>query len=100
MSTTTRGVGARYHVDRGSKTEFSCGRHKWMTPYWLLKLNPTQPSMFMRNNGFSDVHTEGVRLRWTHVDGGGGPAPYESTDVILSSSHTKKLVSFLPEFCL
>src|SRR6218665_1168242 len=39
---------------------------------------------------------EGVRLRWTHVDGGGGPAPcgrphrklkLESTDVILSSSH-------------
>ena len=22
-----------------------------------------------------DVHTEGGRLRWTHVDGGGGPAP-------------------------
>ena len=41
---------------------------------------------------------------WT---GGGGPAPcgrphrklnLESTDVILSSSHAKKLVSFLPEF--
>src|SRR6218665_1356882 len=56
-----------------------------------------------------DVHTEGegVRLRWTHVDeGGGGPAPcgrphrklkLESTDVILSSSHAKKLASFLPE---
>jgi len=39
----------------------------------------------------------------------GGLAPYgrqhrklklESTDVILSSSHAKKLASFLPEFCL
>src|SRR6218665_2869147 len=48
---------------------------------------------------------EGVMLRLTHVDGGGGsPAPcgrphrklkLESTDVILSSSHAKKLVSFL-----
>ena len=44
--------------------------------------------------------------RWT---GGGGPAPcgrphrklkLESTDVILSSSHAKKLASFLPEFRL
>src|SRR6218665_197333 len=52
---------------------------------------------------------EGVRLRWTHVDGGGGPAPcgrphrklkLESTDIILSSSHAKKLASFLPEFRL
>ena len=54
---------------------------------------------------------EGVRLRlrWMHVDGGGGPAPcgrphrklkLESTDVILSSSHAKKLASFLPKFRL
>src|SRR6218665_279794 len=44
----------------------------------------------------------GVRLRWTHVDGG-SQAPcgrlhrklkLESTDVILSSSHAKKLASF------
>jgi len=43
---------------------------------------------------------------WT---GGGGPAPcgrphrklkLESTDDILSSSHAKKLASFLPEFRL
>ena len=43
---------------------------------------------------------------WT---GEGYPAPcgrphiklkLESTDVILSSSHAKKLASFLPEFCL
>ena|SRR6218665_2644248 len=55
-----------------------------------------------------DVHTEGVRLRWTHVDGGeGGQAPcgrphrklkLESTGIILSSSHVKKLMYFLPEF--
>jgi len=58
-----------------------------------------------------DVHTEGwgVRLRWTLVDMAGGQAPcgnshrklkLESTDVILSSSHAKKLVSFLPELRL
>src|SRR6218665_4006656 len=59
-----------------------------------------------------DVHTEGrgIRLRWTHVDGGrGDPSPcgrphrklkLESTDVIMSSSHAKKLASFLPEFRL
>ena len=50
---------------------------------------------------------EGVRLRWT--GGGGGSAPcgrphrnlkLESTDLILSSSHAKKLASFLPEFHL
>ena len=43
------------------------------------------------------------------MNGGGGPAPcgrphrkfkLESTDVLLSSSHAKKLASFLPEFCL
>ena len=62
-------------------------------------MGPKEPSIY-------DVHTEGeeVRLRWTHVDGGsGGPAPcgrphrklkLESTDVILSSSHAKKLASF------
>jgi len=58
-----------------------------------------------------DVHTEGggVRLRWTHVEGGRGSSPcgrphrklkLESTDVVLSSSHAKKLASFLPEFRL
>ena len=52
-----------------------------------------------------DVHTEGVRLRWPHVDGGEGSSPHvdvrphrtlklESTDVILSSSQGKKLTSF------
>ena len=55
-----------------------------------------------RGPSIYDVHTEGegVRLRWTHVDGEGGPASLESTDVILSSSHAKKLASFLPEFRL
>src|SRR6218665_2210704 len=50
---------------------------------------------------------EGVRLRWTHVDGGGGAAPcgrphrklkLESTDVILSSSRAKKLAFFYQNF--
>ena len=49
---------------------------------------------------------EGVRLRWTW---GRGSSPcgrphrklkLESTDVILSSSHAKKLASFLPKFSL
>jgi len=55
-----------------------------------------------------DVHTEGgegVRLRWTHEDGGGGSSPmWMSTQKIkirvLSSSRAKKLVYFLPEFHL
>ena len=43
------------------------------------------------------------------MDGGRGPAPrgrphrklkLESTDIILASSHAKKLASFLPEFRL
>src|SRR6218665_1378552 len=64
----------------------------------------------VRGHPFMTSTWRGVRLRWTHVDGGrGNPAPCErthrklkseSTDVILSSSHAKKLVSFLPEFCL
>src|SRR6218665_1542177 len=68
-------------------------------------------STHQQNKGPSiyDVHTEGERLRWTHVDGGRGPAPcgrphrklkLESNDVTLSSSHAKKLASFLPEFRL
>src|SRR6218665_405720 len=51
----------------------------------------------------------GVRLRWTHVDWTGwrGQAPcgrphrklkLKSTDVILSSSHAKKLASFYQNF--
>ena len=67
---------------------------------------PKGPSIY-------DVHTEGGRgsgsggRMWT--GGGGGSSPcgrphrklkLESTDVILSSSHAKKLAYFLPEFCL
>ena len=74
-------------------------------------MGPIHKGISYRGPSISDVHTEGewVRLRWTHVDGGGGPAPcgrphrklkLESTDVILSSSHAKKLASFLPEFRL
>src|SRR6218665_1384441 len=58
-----------------------------------------------------NVHTEGggrVRLWWTHVDRGdqtpcGRPhrkLKLESTDVILSSSHAKKLALFVPKFRL
>ena len=51
-----------------------------------------------------DIHTEWVRLRWTHADGGREAAscghPHrklEPTDVVvLSSSHAKKLVFFVP----
>ena len=55
-----------------------------------------------------DVHTEGEGGQ-AQVDGGGSKAPcgrphrklkLESTDIILSSSHAKKLSSFLPEFRL
>ena len=55
-----------------------------------------------------DVHREGGGFH-AHVDRGGGLAPcgcphrklkLESTDIILSSSHAKKLASFLPEFRL
>src|SRR6218665_2526044 len=55
-----------------------------------------------------DVHTEGSQAE-VDACGRGSPAPcgrphrklkLESTDVILSSSHAKKLASFLPEFRL
>src|SRR6218665_1887647 len=81
---------------------------------WLAKGNAKEmlPPFGFRGHPFmtSTRRGEGVRLRWTHVDGGrGGPAPcgrphiklkLESIDVILSSSHAKKLASFLPEFRL
>jgi len=55
-----------------------------------------------------EVHTEGeVKLKWTHVDRGGGSAPcghshrkLEPTDVIVSSLNAKKVVYFVPEFRL
>ena len=49
----------------------------------------------------------GFRLKWTHVDGGRGQSPcgrphrnlkLESTDVILSSFHARKLASFYQNF--
>jgi len=76
----------------------------------LFTDNPYEDGILFRGHPFmtSTRREKGVRLRWTHVDGGdGGPAPcerphrklkLESTDVILSSSHAKKLASFLPEF--
>src|SRR6218665_2628042 len=77
------------------------------------KTNPACTSLpgFRLQTRIYYVHTEGegIRLRSMHVDGGGGPAPcgrphrklkLESTDVILSSCHAKKLASFLPEFRL
>ena len=74
--------------------------------YKLYTVSPIRGHPFMT----STRRGEGVRLRWTHVDGArGGPAacgrPHrnlklEPTDVILSSSHAKKLASFLPQFRL
>ena len=55
------------------------------------------------------IDTKGPSIYDVHTEGGGGPAPcgrphrklkLESTDDILSSSHAKKLASFLPEFRL
>jgi len=55
------------------------------------------------------VHTEGRWIEDQMDARGRGPAPcgrphrkfkLESTDVILSTSHAKKLASFLPEFRL
>src|SRR6218665_4174769 len=63
------------------------------TCLFLLHVKVLRPSIH-------DVHTEGGRAQ---VDGGGGQAPcgrpyrklkLEYTDIILSSSHAKKLVSF------
>src|SRR6218665_789383 len=79
---------------------------------YLAYFNLKQPWLSsIRGPSIYDVHTDRgrVRLRWAHMDGGGGPAPcgrplrklkLESTDVILSSSHAKKLASFSPEFRL
>src|SRR6218665_344339 len=74
---------------------------------WLKDVLKCYRQMF-RGHPFmtSTWRGKGVRLRWTE---GRGPAPcgrphrkvkLESTDLILSSSHAKKLASFLPEFCL
>ena len=80
--------------------------------FYTNKWSHRKCNFFPKGPSIYDVHTDrgrGIRLRWTHVDGGGeGPAhvdvhrklKLESTDVILSSSHAKKLTSFLPEFRL
>src|SRR6218665_1628265 len=69
----------------------------------------TSPASWYKGHPFmtSTLRGEGVKLWCTHVDGGQSPCgrPHrklklESTDVILSSSNAKKLVYFLPEFCL
>ena len=63
------------------------------------QLNVKGPSIY-------DVHMEGVRLRWTHADGGSQapcehtPRKLKSTDIILSSSHAKKLAPFYQNFIL
>ena len=81
-----------------------------------LRLMPVaHPALFFSGHkgpSIYDVHTEGGGGQ-AQVDACGrgevGPAPcgrphrnlkLESTDVILSSSHAKKLASFLPEFRL
>jgi len=83
----------------------------------LYHMTPTPTNIFIhrldllcsQGPSIYDAHMEGVRLRWTHVNGEGGLSPcgrphrklkLESTDVILSSFHAKKLASFLPEFRL
>src|SRR6218665_445175 len=70
------------------------GSQLYGTPY-LCTCNSTTAFMTSTRRG------KGVRLRWTHV---GGVKPHvdvqteklklESTDVILSSSHAKKLAYF------
>src|SRR6218665_3206826 len=76
------------------------GSQLYGTPY-LFTCNSTTAFMTSTRRG------KGVRLRWTHVDGGQVPRgrpnrklKLESTDVFLSSSHAKKLAYFLPEFRL
>ena len=74
-----------------------------------LEIILDQPDNFIRGHPFMTSTRRGVRLRWTHMDGGRESSPcgrlhrklkLESTDVILSSSHARKLASFLPEFRL
>ena len=79
--------------------------HVKLIVFFKISLGLKGPSIY-------DVHTEdeGVMLRWTHVDGGVGcPAlcgrpdrklKLESTDVILSFSHAKKLASFFTRISL
>ena len=62
---------------------------------WYVNNSIRGPSIY-------EVHTEGIRLKWTHVDGGKGSAPcgrphknLSQNDVILASSCAKKLECFL-----
>src|SRR6218665_2325500 len=90
------------HLARHTMEFLNSNVPEFIEPHnWPLRGHPFM--MSTRREG------RGVRLRWMHVDGEGGPAPcgrphrklkLESTDVILSSSHAKKLASFLPEFRL
>src|SRR6218665_3862935 len=74
---------------------------------------PIRGHPFMTSTRRGSDHGGESGSGWMHVDGcgrrGGGQAPcgrphrklkLEFTDVILSSCHEKKLVSFLPEFRL
>src|SRR6218665_1486794 len=69
----------------------------------LSSINFSPSCVFILGPSIYDVHREGegVRLRWTPADGGGGYEPcgrlhrkLEPTDVFLSSSDAKKLVFF------
>ena len=43
----------------------------------LLKMRMYQlENTYRKGPSIYDVHTEGVRLRWTHVDGGEGVQPH------------------------
>src|SRR6218665_3808164 len=83
---------------------------RWFKLHDIRFASYIEYALLRQNKGPSiyDVHTEGGGgsgsggRMWT---GGGGPAPcgrphrklkLEPTDVILSSSHAKKLASFLP----
>src|SRR6218665_3964993 len=83
------------NTTEGSKNVTFCVRNNYVNDPLGCK-NVVRGHPFMT----STRRVEGVMLMWT---GGGGPAPcgrphrklkLESTDVILSSSHAKKLASF------
>ena len=65
--------------------------------YWgrLVKNIRGQPKYWGLKGGITDATIDISQLL-----GGRATAAPRSTDVILSSSQAKKLVSFLPEFCL
>src|SRR6218665_1851151 len=67
-------------------------RNHGLEPAWgILRSTSEREGIWGHPFMTSTRREEGVRLRWTHVDGGGGPAPcghphrklkLESTDVI------------------